>query len=262
MTVTKSDKATAIVGTAPNYRSHIEPGTRGNEAERQGRSVTLDYHLLSRNLIVSLDKTDRNTSHYDILRTKILRKMSVNGWKKIAITSPRAGAGKTVTAINLAFGVAQTVTNSAIAIDLDLRRPSFGRYLGLDTVNPSLSDFISGGATLDDVTLKPDFPRLNFVINNQPIQNASECLGSEEVIELVTRFDDPTSNMISIIDLPPLLEVDDALVVMPHVDCVLLVISAGQSTPSELLECQRLLEDYNLVGTVLNRSNTNHNDYY
>jgi hypothetical protein len=41
---------------------------------------------------------------FDILRTKVLLTMRKNGWKRLAVTSPTMGCGKTTTACNLAIG--------------------------------------------------------------------------------------------------------------------------------------------------------------
>ena len=58
-----------------------------------------------------------------------LQRMRTNGWKTLAVTSPTDGNGKTLTAINLAISLAQDVNQTIVLVDLDLRRPTLGRYL-------------------------------------------------------------------------------------------------------------------------------------
>jgi Mrp family chromosome partitioning ATPase len=54
-------------------------------------------------------------------------------------------------------------------------------------------------------------------------------------------------------DLPPLLAGDDVTGFLPNLDCVLLVIGGGLTKPSEVTECERMLEDHcPLLGVVLN----------
>ena len=48
---------------------------------------------------------------------------------------------------------------------------------------------------------------------------------------------------------------DDVTGFLPNLDCVLLVIGGGLTKPSEVTECERILEDNHcpLLGVVLNR---------
>ncbi len=66
-----------------------------------------------------------------------------------------------------------------------------------------------------------------------------------------------------IYDLPPLLVSDDAIGFLPQVDCVLLVAAAGQTTPTEIDECERLLgETTNFLGVLLNKCEVKNSDAY
>ena len=62
--------------------------------------------LLARNHIVTFEDVDPAHSHFDILRTKVLRAMQRNGWTSLGVTSPTSGCGKTTLALNLAFSLA------------------------------------------------------------------------------------------------------------------------------------------------------------
>jgi protein-tyrosine kinase len=69
---------------------------------------------------------------------------------------------------------------------------------------------------------------------------------------------------IVIVDLPPLLSGDDAMAILPQVDCVLLVAAVGTSTVSEIEECNKHLESTDVVRFVLNKvpeSSVNHHYY-
>jgi len=71
------------------------------------RVVRVDPRHLEANRIVSTNKIDPRAMPFDMLRTKILKTMSENGWRTIAVTSPRPGCGKTTVAINLAISIAR-----------------------------------------------------------------------------------------------------------------------------------------------------------
>jgi len=55
-------------------------------------------------------------------------------------------------------------------------------------------------------------------------------------------------------NLPPLLSADDAMAVLPHIDCVLLVVGNGMVTTSEMNESLRYLQSANALGVVLNKA--------
>ena len=67
---------------------------------------------------------------------------------------------------------------------------------------------------------------------------------------------------IIIFDLPPLLNIDDAMVFLPNVDSALLVVENGKNTQSEVQNSMRLLQSTNLIGTVLNKADEEIRDYY
>ena len=57
-----------------------------------------------------------------------------------------------------------------------------------------------------------------------------------------------------IYDLPPLLASDDSLVFLPQLDATLLVVQDGKTKAGEIQRAMELLDGYNLLGTVLNKS--------
>ena len=67
---------------------------------------------------------------------------------------------------------------------------------------------------------------------------------------------------IVIFDLPPLLSSDDAIAVLPKIDCVLLVVANGMSSRKEIEDCLHHLPASNLIGTVLNKAESESHGYY
>ncbi len=218
----------------------------------QTRTTELDREKLRRNRIVALDKRDPNSYLFDFLRTQILRKMQTHNWRTLAIVSPTPGAGKTFVAINLSISIAQHPNRSAMLVDMDMRRPQVAYQLGLQT-SLSLYEYFEGKASLAQVLLNPGIPRLVVAPIYQPIANSAELLSSKKVHNMITDLRQRYESRIVILDLPPLLSADDAMIVLPQVDCVLMVIGNGKHSQSELEDSMRLLHGANLLGTVINR---------
>lgn len=223
--------------------------------------VKLDQSNLERNRIVSHAKNNLYSGVFDSLRTQVLHKMEENSWKTIAVVSPNPASGKTFVAINLAISIAQQPQKTAILLDLDLRRPKVANYLGLN-VAQSMNDYLQGSAKLEDLMISPSIPRLVVVPTMRPVAKSSEILSSSKVINLIQELRDRYESRIVIFDAPPILNSDDAMVLLPQVDCFLLVIANGMSTKSEIEEAMHYLPQEKLLGVVFNKADVETRDYY
>lgn len=228
---------------------------------RQTQVVRLDPLLLEENRIISYSKNDTRSMSFDILRTQILRKMQINDWRTLAITSPTPKCGKTVVSLNLALSIAHQTEQTVLLADFDLRNPKIAEYLGLPA-GDSLVDYLEGNTELADVFINPGIPRLTLLPNHSPIYNATETLTTSKMKALVADIRDRYDSRMIIFDLPPLLSTDDAMAFMPQVDCALLVVANGASTTSDVKEACRLLQTTNLIGTLLNKSEEKISTYY
>jgi capsular exopolysaccharide synthesis family protein len=223
--------------------------------------VQLDPTHLEENRIVAQNKMDPASWVFDSLRTQVLQKMEENNWRTVAIISPTPAAGKSVVSINLAVSISQLPQKTVMLVDFDLRRPRIAQYLGLKQ-EKSFNDFINGDAELSDIIVNPSFPQLTIIPTNKPVKNSSEILSSKNIQNLVIELKERYDSRIVIFDLPPILNADDAMVLLPQVDCVLIVIGNGLHTESEITETMRLLSRSNILGVVVNRAEVEPRSYY
>ncbi len=219
------------------------------------RVVDVRTEHLENNRIVALNKTDPNSLVFDLLRTQVLQKMEENNWRTLAITSPTPESGKSVVAINLAISISQQLDKTAMLVDFDLRRPKIAKYLGI-SMEKSLNDLLDGTAGLSEVLVNPDMPRLVVLAPKNAVRNSSEILSSRKISDLVKDLRERYKSRIVIFDLPPLLIIDDAMAILPHIDCVLMVVANGICTKREIEDSVRYLSSSNLIGTVLNKADT------
>ena len=228
---------------------------------KQTRVVKLQMEHLGKNRIFAFSKNNAMSMNIDLLRTQVLQKMKENGWRTLAITSPTPEAGKTVVAINLAMSIAQQTDKTAMLVDFDLRRPKIGAYLGIP-MEKSLNDLLDGSAELPDVLINPDMPRLVVLATKTPVSKSSETLSSNKISNLIKELRARYESRIIIFDLPPVLVIDDALALLPQVDCVLMVVANGMSSKREIEDCLRHLPAEKLVGVVLNKAEIEPMSYY
>jgi len=248
-------------GMASPQRDTSSVSELGNISYEHTRVVRLLPEHLEKNRIISNSKSDVKSVHFDLLRTHVLQIMKEKGWRTLAITSPTPESGKSVISINLAMSISQLEGTSSLLVDFDLRRPKIGTYLGLP-MEKSLNDLLDGKADLSEVLINPDLPRMVVLATKSPVRRSSEVLASRRVADLIVELRERYTSRIVIFDLPPVLVSDDVIALLPQVDCVLLVIGSGMSTKREIENSIRLLPADKLIGTVLNKAETEHMDYY
>ena len=213
--------------------------------------------------IVAFDGEDPKTAAYDMLRTRIMQKMRFAGWHSLGITSPRQGCGKTVTAINLAFSLARQPDQTVILADLDFRKPTISRSLGFNAER-DIHTVLNGDAQLTSCFSRPDLggPGLRILANSNPVMDPSIIVHSQRMKSLMKSMKEAAGSGFVIVDLPPVLAADDVIALLPQLDCVLLIVAAGETTPAEIEECDRLLSAANSVDIVLNKSDESDHSYY
>ena len=210
-----------------------------------------DPGVLRRHHVVTVDDVDPAASHFDILRTKILRTMRRNNWVSLGITSPTAGCGKTTMTTNIAFSLAQQSEIRTVLVDLDLRRPAVARMIGLKSPG-SLAELMQGRRTIPESFVRYG-ENLAIGTNGQPVANSAELLMQATTAESVGAIKRAFLPTVILYDLPPMLQTDDAMAFLPHLDCVLLVAGAEKSRLDEVDKCEKdLSEVTNVLGVALN----------
>ena len=206
---------------------------------------------LARNRIVTLEGGDA-AMPFDILRTRMLKEMRSHGWRRVAITSPDAGCGKTTLAANLALSLARQTELRALLVEIDLRRPALAGLLGVERP-PQFSQVLAGEGDPLQALLRIG-PNLALGLNAAPVRGATELLQNPRLVEVLKRLEKTLAPGLMLFDLPPMLRGDDTLAFLDKVDCALLVVEAEVSTLQTVDQCeQELSRGTNVLGVVLNK---------
>ncbi len=219
---------------------------------RQFETVILNPVILERNCVLPQVADRAALRAYKILRTRLLRRLTAEDWGWIAVTSTRAGEGKTLTSINLAVALAQEPNTHVCLVDLDLPRPQVAAQMGI-RCERGLGEYLLGEAEALQVIYSCGAANLLVIPNNRPFDYSSEMLGSPRMLELLQVLETELPQHIVIFDMPPLSS-DDALAFAPRVDGVLLVVAEGQTDRAAVAKSKELLGEMNLIGVVLNHS--------
>jgi protein-tyrosine kinase len=231
--------------------------------DRETKEIELSPAYLQSKRVVAYNGADQRSRPYDMLRTQVLQSMGVGGWKTLAITSPTAGCGKTLTALNLAFSIARQPDQAVVLVDLDLQRPQIANCLGLSLTDRGVLDILQEQTTLRSATIPVRAGNQHIVVvPTTATRESSELMGSRAMISLLQDIKRSYPSHVIILDLPPILASDDVIAILPQVDCVLLVAAVGHSKVSEVEECSRHLQSSHLVRLVVNKATDENTNYY
>lgn len=196
------------------------------------------------------------TEAYKLLRTKI--QFSFADDKKchvIGVSSALLGEGKSITAANLAFSLAQ-LGKRILLIDGDMRRPSLANKLKVKKV-PGLSNYLADKTPLEDIIQSSGkkFSDFEFDViaagHNPP--NPVELLASSKMSDMLDTLRESYDYII--IDLTPVEEVSDALVAAKFVDGMVLVVSQNYCNRHSFVNSVNQFDfvDSRILGIVVNR---------
>ncbi|THB73085.1 MAG: exopolysaccharide biosynthesis protein [Gammaproteobacteria bacterium] len=219
----------------------------------QTQKFTASPDVLSNNRIIIGSENSEIVAAYKMLRTQLLQKLNDNQWNALAMTSPSAGAGCSLTSINLAISLAMEVRHTVLLVDFNLRSPGLHKLFGFQP-KFGLSDYLLHDTPLEEILVNPGYEGVVMLPGSQPLLNSSETLSSPKLVQLVEELKNRYPSRIVLFDLPPILTSDDALAFSPYTDAFLLVLEEGKTKKAELENSMHLLKDVEVIGTVINKS--------
>ncbi len=188
---------------------------------------------------------------YRSLRTQVLHKSQRQKLQSIVVASINASEGKSVTALNLSWLLAQTDGVKALIIDSDLRMPSLTDYLGIET-DKGLSDVLSGRTTLKESIIRLDPAGLHLLPGGEARSDVAELISGPKFKEILREAKEIFDYVI--IDAPPLGIFTDANVLINHADGAMLVIRANRTRYAAVDRILESLPRDRMLGVVLNQS--------
>ncbi|MGH9875209.1 MAG: CpsD/CapB family tyrosine-protein kinase [Pyrinomonadaceae bacterium] len=184
------------------------------------------------------------------LRTKLLQAGERKQMHAFVVTSAGVGEGKTLTALNLAWLLAQTDGVRALIIDSDLRQPCATEYLGIDTP-VGLSEVLGGEVRHDEAIVRLDPAGLYLLPGGKARDDVAELLSGPSYARLLTDVRKMFDYII--IDAPPLGIFTDANILMNRADAALLVVRSGKTRYALIDKLLEQIPREKLLGVVLNR---------
>ncbi len=198
---------------------------------------------------------------FDQMRTRLLQQMRANNWHRVAITSPTPGCGKSTIALNLALSLGRQPDLRTLLAEIDLRRPSLARMLGLRSPQ-SFARVLEG---IDPLAAQAVRIGDNLAVStcHAPHRHPAELMHSPSLAAALDQIEAEYDPSILIFDMPPMFVSDDAMAVMGRMDCVLIIAAAEATSIKDIDRCEReLAGQTNVLGVVLNKCRYMENEGY
>ena len=159
------------------------------------------------------------------LRTNFLLTQLDKETKTIEITSSLPGEGKTTTAINFAFALAQV--ERTLLIDADMRKPNICKRFDLPPYHPGLANLISGTEKLNECIYLDEVSGLTIMPCGQRPPNPLELLTSPKFAHILEELKQSFDRII--IDTPPVQVVSDSLIIAKQADAVIFIVKSNDT---------------------------------
>ena len=200
------------------------------------------------------------TEQYKLLRTNL--EFTVPEGTKcpvIGVTSSMRGEGKSTTAINLSYVLAEK-GSKVLLVDGDLRIPSIAKKMGVPGT-PGLTDVLMGKLDTIDEYRSTLLDTWYILPSGDIPPNPSELLGSNRMESALATLREMFDYII--IDLPPVNIVSDALSISGLITGMIVVIREEYTEKKELEHCFRLLKlsNVNILGCVMNEAKSGSGSY-
>jgi capsular exopolysaccharide synthesis family protein len=200
------------------------------------------------------------TEQYKLLRANLAFTLPEEDCSDIGVTSAMRGEGKSTTAVNLSYVLAES-GKRVLLIDGDLRLPSVAKKMRLSN-SPGLTDLLKGNESVQMSSFKSELFSNWYILPSGDLPpNPSELLGSKRMENLLKHFS--KSFDFIIFDLPPVNIVSDALTISKYLSGMIMVIREDYTEKKELETCVRQLKlsDVKVLGCVINEAKNGRHSY-
>lgn len=217
---------------------------------------------ISAHKLVGFDGRDIRARPFNLLRTSLTKKVRETGHRLIGMTSATPAAGKSYLSLNLASSLARVTEQPVFLVDLDLRRASLAKEIGLPA-EKGVESFLEGEVLeLSSLGFRIDGTELGIFPCVRRARNTAELLASERFAEMITIFREHSESALVLFDLPPAFANDDAMISLEHLDGYLLVADSGKTTRKHVQDVVAMLHPTQCIGSILNRYDGGFADSY
>lgn len=185
------------------------------------------------------------------LRTKILQKTQGKN-AVVMVTSVTHGSGASFVALNLSAAFAFDIGKTALLMDCNLQKQSLQRLFPEPDVS-GLTDYLDDPEVdISKIIHAVGVERLRVIPVGARREKGSEYFTSGKMKRLIDALRTRYPERFVIVDGPPILESADTQILGDLCDYVILVVSYGTVTSSQLERAVKAIDRNKLLGVVFN----------
>lgn len=217
-------------------------------AYRLGNDAVSDSIRWDLNMVAKWRPSSMVAEQFRVAATRLVLSSASQKSTVIVVTSALKGEGKSSTASNLAYVLAQDLGKQTLLIDCDFKRPMLHAYTGIPS-KPGLVEAIYGDEPLENclhrsgeipLWVLPSGRRDHRLVDLTKIPQISGIL-----TELRSRFE------FIILDAPPILPLADMNLLASMADMLLLVVRAGVTHHELVQRSLKTLKPLSRAGVIL-----------
>jgi len=230
------EQGLTLLGTVPKFRRRESPLISQRDPKEP---VSESYRTIRNSLkFASLDKP-------------------INS---LLITSSIEGEGKTTTVVNLGISISRE-GKEVLIMDTDLRRPAIHELFG-ESNSVGVTTILAEEARPGDAIKETDIKGLSLLTSGPVPPDPGRMVESTKMRQLIR--DLAQQYDVVLLDSPPVLVANDAIVLAGCVDSSILVLESEKVTRRAFSQAQELLKGANIqpVGAILNKFKIERGGYY
>ncbi|MDJ0977854.1 MAG: P-loop NTPase [Erythrobacter sp.] len=221
-----------------------------------GPHAAIDRFSLRRNgLIVPEDPVTGLLEEFRIIKRELLAdaRQGPDGMaRRVLVSSPHEGEGKTFCAANLAIALSAERDIEVLLVDVDVMNPSITRVFGIEEAPGFMDALADHGQRPEELALATDIDRLFIMPAGNCSARDSEYLASARTAQVLDRLTRGAPNRIVIFDTPPALAASPAAELAAHVGQALLVVRADETGRAAIDDARQLLSGCRDLKLLLN----------
>ncbi len=206
---------------------------------------------LSEEIAVSQSGNSLISEQYRALRTRLLSGNPRQEHRIHMVSSAVPRDGKSVTAVNLSFALAEIRHMRVLVVDGDLRQSTVAGLLNIDQ-QPGLTEYLRGDVSYEDIIRPTPLPNL-FVVTAGRLRgrSATELLSSRTARTVFERFNREFNY--TIVDTPPVSTVADVGIIGPMTSGVVFVVRMHHTPEPVARHAIKVLAANNVpvIGTLI-----------
>ena len=221
-----------------------------------GGFVEIDREILRDNrLIVPEDPVTGLLEEFRIIKREILADARMShdpAARRILLSSPHAGEGKTFCAANLAIALSAERDVEVLLVDADVMDPSITHVFGIEDA-PGFMDAVAGDHQApEELAIETDIDGLFIMPAGSCSASDTEYLASARTERVLDRLTRGATNRFVIFDTPPALAASPAAELAAYVGQALLIVRADETSRAAIEDAQKLLSACGDLKLMLN----------